>query len=443
MSWKPFSFTPERFFLVFSILGACALAYVFGASTLQYDLPGARPLRHAFEAAAAWKTALEDAQERRLQTTSVSPLDDKAVNNANVTWDESAAYRGYTLLSYRFSPNLYLIDMRGAVVRRWNIPFEKIFPSPTHVHNAARARTNIRWVQLLPGGDMLVVYEGFGDTPYGYGIAKLDKDGGVIWRYAENAHHFLSVDKENGNIYGVIHKVIQEPQPGAELLRYPMLADSLIILSPEGKELKRISLLEAFRDSPYAPLLYRRGTSWDQFHTNSVRKLEPELAAKFPMFKPGQLLISMKRMEVIAVVDPNTSKVVWAARGPWGGQHDAQFLENGNILLFDNWGYAEEGKTVFSRALEVNPATLAFGWHYDGSTDKPLNSSIFGAVQRLPNGNTLIVESMKGRAIEVTPDKRVVWRFEGDAPPARGEGAEGILPFAVRYSEDELPFLRR
>ena len=34
-----------------------------------------------------------------------------------------------------------------------------------------------------------------------------------------------------------------------------------------------------------------------------------------------------------------------------------------------------------------------------------------GAVQRLPNGNTLIVESNNGRAIEVTPGEEVVWEY--------------------------------
>jgi hypothetical protein len=31
--------------------------------------------------------------------------------------------------------------------------------------------------------------------------------------------------------------------------------------------------------------------------------------------------------------------------------------------------------------------------------------------RRLPNGNTLIVESQAGRAIEVTPDQEIVWEF--------------------------------
>ena len=34
-----------------------------------------------------------------------------------------------------------------------------------------------------------------------------------------------------------------------------------------------------------------------------------------------------------------------------------------------------------------------------------------GSAQRLPNGNTLAVESDRGRAIEVTPAGDIVWQF--------------------------------
>ena len=44
--------------------------------------------------------------------------------------------------------------------------------------------------------------------------------------------------------------------------------------------------------------------------------------------------------------------------------------------------------------------------------------------QRLPNGNTLITESDGGRALEVTPDRRIVWEFFN--PHRAGEQGEYI-----------------
>ena len=47
-----------------------------------------------------------------------------------------------------------------------------------------------------------------------------------------------------------------------------------------------------------------------------------------------------------------------------------------------------------------------------------------GSSERLPNGNTLISESNRGRAIEVTPDKQIVWEFIN--PHRAGENNELI-----------------
>ncbi len=51
-------------------------------------------------------------------------------------------------------------------------------------------------------------------------------------------------------------------------------------------------------------------------------------------------------------------------------------------------------------------------------------SELCGTCQRLPNGNTLITESTRGRAFEVTPDKEIVWEFFN--PHRAGENDELI-----------------
>ena len=47
--------------------------------------------------------------------------------------------------------------------------------------------------------------------------------------------------------------------------------------------------------------------------------------------------------------------------------------------------------------MEFNPATNEIVWSYDGSDDKNFYSKLRSAQQRLPNGNTLITESDRGR----------------------------------------------
>ena len=50
-------------------------------------------------------------------------------------------------------------------------------------------------------------------------------------------------------------------------------------------------------------------------------------------------------------------------------------------------------------------------WAHPGPGDRPFSSETCGAVQRLPNGNTLIVETQFGRAFEVTREGETVWEF--------------------------------
>jgi hypothetical protein len=215
------------------------------------------------------------------------------------------------------------------------------------------------------------------------------------------------------------------------------------MLSPEGKELKTIPLVEAIRDSPYATMLAvldrpgKRGSftafeddkrERDVLHTNHVEVLRSDLAAKFPLFNAGQVLLSMRHLDMIAVLDPGKGKLVWAARGPWKAQHDPAFLANGHILIFDNLG-----SPVGSRVLEYDPQKQAFPWSFPKGHETQFLSKERGMSQRLGNGNTLIVDSEGRQLLEATPSGELVWScyFEGNS-----------LSLGRRYAPGQLTFLK-
>jgi hypothetical protein len=50
-------------------------------------------------------------------------------------------------------------------------------------------------------------------------------------------------------------------------------------------------------------------------------------------------------------------------------------------------------------------------WSYGGTAEAPLESALRSWVQRLSNGNTLIVETDGGRVIEVTREGNIVWEY--------------------------------
>jgi hypothetical protein len=400
------------------------------------------------------------------------------LGEAVVTVDRSeATCDGFTLCTTTADERATLLDMKGRVVHRWRTPFHPARPNP------ARAG---HWDQcyLYPNGDLLAVCCVAGDNPYGFSLSKFDKDSRLLWSFPASVHHAVDVG-EDGRIYTLVVRPDARLPAPLDSVPSPYAGDDLVVLSPEGKVLDRVSLLEAVHDSPYfpaflgglapdakttlpAPALLRLGVTrmpdgrrlerpfpsddppmglngpiepGDVLHANSVRVLSRALAAHFPLFKPGQVLISLRTSGLVAVVDPPTRAVVWAGRGPWQLQHAAEFLDNGRLLLFDNLG-SPDG----SRVLEYDPVTQAVPWSYEGEKDAPLLTGARGGNQRLANGNTLVVDPLRCRATEVTPTKEVVWawKYPVPFPPTDLTNLDSLLVLtgARRYLPDEVPFLK-
>jgi hypothetical protein len=398
-----------------------ALSFVLGAAVMYFQLPASDFLREAFTGGQAWT-------DREAALAAPPPGPERppsvAVDKPGRTWD------GFTLYTTNVGARAALLDMRGRVVHRWEAPFSQVWPRPPHVRQPVPdEKVYIFACHLDPNGDLLAVYHGTGDTPYGYGLAKLDRDSHVLWTYPANAHHAVDVG-EDGTIYVLTQRLARQMPRGLDFLPAPALVDQLVLLSPQGRELKTIPLLEAFRDSAYAPLLSLRSPytaeAWDVLHANFVELLRPARAAQFPLFRAGQVLVSLRALDTVAVVDTDRGSVAWAARGPWHGQHDPHFLDNGRLLVFDNLG-SPKG----SRVLEYDPTTQACPWSYSDEASPAFATPIQGRCQRLPNGNTLIVNSGHGELLEVTPEKDLVWSCSCGAR----------VPWARRYRGDQLTFL--
>jgi hypothetical protein len=108
-------------------------------------------------------------------------------------------------------------------------------------------------------------------------------------------------------------------------------------------------------------------------------------------------------------------------------QHHTHWIETncpgaGHILIFNN-GLGRGYSTVNEIAPPVDAAgnyTLAAGaaygpstnvWTYMSSPPTSFYSSEISGCQRLPNGDTLICEGVKGNLFEVTSAGQIVWRY--------------------------------
>ena len=308
--------------------------------------------------------------------------------------DKARAYQGLNFYVSGHAPEAILMDMQGNVLHKWGYDFFDAWPDRP-VPRGGRRPTHWRRAYLYPNGDLLAIYGG-------YGLVKLDKDSKLLWGYEDNVHHDLDV-REDGTIYTLVRKGEWAREVNA---RSPVIVDYVVVLDENGKEQRRISILECFKNSWFAPMVYHMQRTGEVLHTNTIEVLDGRHAGKIPAFKEGNILVCMRDLDMAAVLDPQTRKAAWGLFGRWRRPHEPVLLDNGHMLIFDNRGVRRG-----SRILEFDPATQEVSWQYGGKAAEYFFSGLLGSVQRLPNQNTLITESENGRAFEVTPGHQLVWEF--------------------------------
>lgn len=422
-------------------LGVGVVCFVAGSVVCEFRcFPYAEFLSPSF-------TAIRALHQRFALTSSLRETDlwreTSLATRGVVRHNAAKAYPGHTLYTSGHASAAFLIDMQGRVVHQWQVPFRTAWPAPPHVRDPV-PEPFIHWrrAHVYPSGDLLALYEAAGDTPWGYGLIKVDRHSNVLWRFADHTHHDLYVH-DDGTIYTLTHALrdtAAQPVAGAPHLAPTVLDDFVVRLSADGAVLNRVSLLEAFARSPFRQILQTvpRG-EWDLLHTNAVKVVTPQFATHHPFSASGQVLISMRSRQALALLDLETEGIVWASCGPYRFQHDPDLLDNGHILLFDNRGHPGPGG--FSRIIEFDPATEAIRWSYAGDEQNPLSSLIRSTQQLLPNGNVLISESDGGRIVEVTRAGQIVWEFRNPAQLDDDPTTVAIVCGAVRLPVDQLDFV--
>ncbi|MFP4500262.1 MAG: arylsulfotransferase family protein [Candidatus Hydrogenedentota bacterium] len=352
-------------------------------------------------------TEMQDARVEQLEAIGYLPGTQPAPDATGITvYEAEKAQPGLNLYTSGHGPVAILMDMDGNVVYRWEQAFADIWPD-RHKRMKQPGSKSFRRAKVLPNGDLIAVFGGAG-------IIKLDKDSNVIWANPMLAHHEADI-MPNGDVYTLSRAARMIPRLHQTK---PILEDFVSVIGPDGQEKRRVSILECLENSPYKELVTnrpkRRG---DIFHTNTLKLLDGRIAGTAPAFQKGRILTSLLVLDVIAVIDIDQKTTHWVHQGDFRRQHDPHILDNGNLLLFDN-----RGARPHSRVVELDPATWEPVWTYQGSTTRPFYTHSCGAAHRLPNGNTLIVESDNGRAFEVTRDKHIVWEYR--SPHRAGDNNE-------------------
>lgn len=304
--------------------------------------------------------------------------------------DPARATPGYLLIRPVDGDQTFLLSPGGSVAHTWR---------------TTNGMTN--WCYLLPNGNLFSNErcenrKGVALTVSGR-MTEYAPDGTVIWRHEDPYQHHDARRLADGAIYAAFTELteaekaeVQGGIPGSETDGGPF-GEVIRHVNNAGQVVWEWHFSQlGFDRYP----LYRNANRWSYGHTNTVMPL-PD----------GQYLISSKNLNLLFILDPVTDAVTWSYQNDaMGGQHDAQMLENGNILIFANGLYG--GDLSHSQVWEIDRATKEVVWRYVAKDDfTSFYSPHMGGAQRLPSGNTLICEGNKGCLFEVTPEGDVVREF--------------------------------
>lgn len=366
---------------------------------------------------------------------------------------------GYTLLSVRYPHSIYLIDMNGTIINKWNK--NNINPHPAKILSNGSIISGLSSPTHSYESSELVQFNWLGNIEWNcsHEFDKQDEYIGI------RQHHDY---QRQGNPVGYYAPgqnfckkgktliLAHETTRNASVSIWRLEADDLIfevnwngtpadfkwLASNHINEigfniLSRIGIWL----NPGSPGYLLFLPPGDLFHINSVSYLGQNkwYDKGYKEFNPENIIISSRHANFIAIIDKKTKDIVWKV-GPQFqennldqiiGPHHAHMIPKGlpgegNILVFDNGGISGYGLLggpnqyrPYSKVIEFNPITFNTTWQYQSKNGsiffEPNNhkflSPVSSSAQRLPNGNTLITEAISSRVFEVTSEHEIVWEY--------------------------------
>ncbi len=400
-------------------------------------------------------------------------------------------FDGYTLFSPMLSSNTYLIDINGMLVNSWTASgtpgLMGYLTEEGHLLRAVSLAPNLdpRWNSAVGGGGRLEEYDWDGTLLWSIDYASpahlqhhdfLKLPNGnvimIVWEWKSTAEA-IAAGRDPGRLGGgafwpdMLIEVEPTPPVGGNVVWEWHVWDHLV------QELDPTK-------ANYAPVADHP----ELIHINAVTD---DGAVDFNHLNGlaynaelDQLIMSSRGFNEFWVIDHSTTTAEAAShtggrsgRGGdilyrWGhplqyrrgvmadrtlyNQHDAQWIAPGhpgagNILVYNNGGDRPGGaaSSVDEIVPPLNPSgTYDIGagafepaaptWTYMGTPRSSFYSAIISGAERLPNGNTLITEGVKGNIFEVTSAGEIVWRYVN---PVIGSG-----PLAQGATIPQGPFIR-
>lgn len=247
-------------------------------------------------------------------------------------------------------------------------------------------------VIVHPDGSLIFAFDN------GNSLQKFDRCSERLWAQKEKVDHSLSLDPQ-GKIWAVMgpNALGQfDPKDGQRIKRINMKR-----IIPKNNEIDPLSLRQV-DTSKKSLWLVKGGGYW---HPNDAEPLPKSLADVFPQFTAGDLLVSLRSINLIFVVSPESLEIKWWRMGPWRRQHDPDWQPDGTITVFNNNMHRK-----VSSIVKIDPKTYEHETIYHGHSEK-FYTWMRGKHEILANNHITLSSPQQGRVFEVDQDGEVVFEF--------------------------------
>jgi len=254
---------------------------------------------------------------------------------------ESKSTPGFVLFAPVGGDRVYLIDYSGAVVHQWRVGTGFTF-----------------WCYLLPNGNLFVNErcenrKGVALTGSGL-LREYDWEGNLVWEHLDPYQHHDARRLANGGAVYLAYTEMDKDAQATVLGGVPgsesgpgMFGEVIREVNEDGHVTREWNFSDLEMDR--FPL-HRNANRWSWGHTNTIQPLSN-----------GNYLISCKVLNLVFILDTNADRISWHYQNDaMGGQHDAQILDSGNILLFANGAYASD--LHHSQVWEIDTKTNEVVW---------------------------------------------------------------------------------
>lgn len=300
----------------------------------------------------------------------------------------------YALLLKLDHSNFRLMKNPNTAIWNWNLGY-------------FRRPETIMPLKLFPNGDVIVA------RINNKGIYRINKHGKILWKKNYYFHHWTTDDSTNIFIpsrqFKTISKIKNEEIKSLFNKRCSnetIIFDTILVMNKiDGAFVKEISLLDSIYQSKeytqkFIQLFEKNFKCENILHLNDVVVLDKKQANYFPYGKEGDLLLSFRQINSIALLDINSNKIKWEFSKNIYRQHSPRVSDNGTVLIFDNMYKRDNNDNEYvSRILEIDIKTEDFVGQFDNFREN-FYSQNRGRIQIIDN-RLFVQSSSQGEIFEI------------------------------------------